>query len=253
MAFRDYSFMSCREVHNTPRSYAHKLNLHMDARLQNLAWSTTMALIVEGTSNAPKQTSQVIMARLANVLTVVQMGFFVGYEHHSYSLEVRAAMYVSGQLCAVAADILLFYLLFHIANLCNVSHYRLIWYASRLLLFIAVLLELSYKTAACVYYVGLLYRLGYSNQVFSILRGLWAVVFFLISFLLPTSIFLNMWRLHDNGLFLTLVCKTTRYVPVIMILSIILIICGFPPVRDIPNISLNVTNVVGNSVLFKKS
>jgi hypothetical protein len=61
----------------------------MDNRLQNLAWSATLALIVEGTSNVTKQSPQIIMARLANILTVVQMGFFVGYAQTSYDVQTR--------------------------------------------------------------------------------------------------------------------------------------------------------------------
>lgn len=220
----------------------------MDARLQNLAWTATMALIVEGTSNVSKQSKQVIMARLANVLTVLQMAFFIGYEQFTYSEDSRVAFYVVGQLCAVAADISLFYLLFHLANLFNVLEFNFIFYGSRLLMLIAVPLELTYKAFACVYYVSLLYRLGYTNQLLSILKGIWAVLFFLFALMHLTSVIVNMWGQRNKALFWTMVFRTTRSVLVIMTLAIVLLICGFPPIGNIPYIAPNLTNVVGNSV-----
>lgn len=104
-----------------------------------------MAVMVESISNVTIQNTPVILARVANALPIIQMGLFIGYQNSDYSQFTRSACYVSGQVAAVVADSMLFYLLYYLTEVYNVSHSKRITRLAKVVLAISIMLEVVYK------------------------------------------------------------------------------------------------------------
>jgi hypothetical protein len=134
-----------------------------------------------------------------------------------------AICYAVGQLVAVVADILLFYLLYYLATLFNVSLNKWITYSTRALLVLSVFVEVAYKIAACLFYIGALYGKPTSPQLFSVLKGGWGFLFTLFAGMQFSSIIMNLWGQRNGTLFWTLVLRSAKSVLVILSFAVVLV------------------------------
>lgn len=127
----------------------------MDIRVQNLSWSCALFLLVEGVSNVTKQTRTGTLARVANVMSIIQMGFWVGYQDPTYELFTRSAFHLvgiiwltEGNIAAGVADMILFYLMYELTCVYNLKKNKYIALATKIVFALSILEDIGLRVTA---------------------------------------------------------------------------------------------------------
>lgn len=217
-----------------------------DLRLQNLMVSLAFFITVQSTANLTKSHLISIMAVVSNLLDVMYY-FFTTLFATDLDATSKAVYYALGQFCCLVSDSFLFYILSVLTEMYRPSK-RVFW-LNRVLLVVSLLVELAYKVMACQYFISPLFNPGSQNPVFLQLKvsfsinqkACWAFLFFAFG-VLHVFVISNH---HTNDLFATLFLKSGKATMGMLIISVILIIVGIPPVSDIANITQNVSNPIG--------
>lgn len=223
--------------------------MSFESRLQNAVCAVSLALIVEGTANVKKTNTVTVLARTANWLSAAQMLFFLGYGNEQLSEGIRIFMYSSGQLCGMLSDIALFYILWHITDVLNITHNQIQLYMNKSLLFLSVICEFIYKYLAVNYYINVIFKTHSSSNSAWLLfsKGVWACMF-MASALLQFFVIVKNMKNTSPELYWSLVLRSTKSAIVIWVLAVAMTISATPLMNEIPDITQSMTNPAGLAI-----